>query len=165
MGRRRFSHVTAVSWPHAAAAILLFAFAACSSERDTPEARVRAVLAQAETAAEKKNLGELRQLVSDKYADSQGQDKRAIEGILRYYFLRNERIHLLTRIQAIAFPEPGTAQATVLVAMAGQPIPTTQEIERVRADLHRFEIAFVNESGTWRAVRAEWRRAELSDFL
>jgi hypothetical protein len=148
-----------------AGAVLLAALGACSADRDTPTARVRAVLARAETAAEKRDLGELRQLISDKYTDSQGQDKRAIEGVLRYYFLRNERIHLLTRIQAVTFPEPGKAQATVFVAMAGQPLRSPEEIERLRADLHRFEIAFVNEGGEWRAVRAEWRRAELNDFL
>jgi hypothetical protein len=138
---------------------------ACSSERDSPEAQVRALLAQGETAAEKKESGVLRQLISEKYSDSQGQDKKAVDALLRYYFLRNQSIHLFTRIRQIGFPQPDLAQADVMVAMAGQPISDAEELERLRADLHRFEITLARENGEWKVVRAEWRRAEFADFL
>lgn len=137
----------------------------CSPAEDSPETQIRTLLKQGETAAEKKQTGELRQMISDKYSDSQGQDKKAIEAILRYYFLRNETIHLLIRIQSIAFPRPAQAQAIVLVAMAGQPISGAQELERLRADLHRFEITLAGENKEWKVICAEWRRAEPGDFF
>jgi predicted Zn-dependent peptidase len=143
----------------------MISVSACSSKQDSPEAQVRALINQAESDAEKKESGALRRLVSEKYSDSQGQDKKAIEAILRYYFLRNESIHLLTRIQQIAVPKPETAQAVVLVAMAGQPISSSEELERIRADLYRFELSLSREDGEWRVIRAEWRRAEFIDFL
>jgi hypothetical protein len=138
---------------------------ACSSERDSPEAQVRALLAQGEAAAEKKESGVLRQLISEKYSDSQGQDKKAVEAMLRFYFLRNQSIHLFTRTRQISFPQPDLAQADVMVAMAGQPISDAEELERLRADLHRFEITLARENGQWKVMRAEWRRAEFADFL
>ncbi|MDO8704245.1 MAG: hypothetical protein Q7J84_04790 [Sulfuricaulis sp.] len=137
----------------------------CSPPENSPEAQVRTLLKRGETATEKKETGVLRQMISEKYVDSQGQDKRAIEAILRYYFMRHDSIHLLMRIQSIAFPQPGQAQAIVLVAMAGQPISDVQELERLRADLHRFEIILANENKEWKVIRAEWRRAEPADFL
>ena len=137
----------------------------CSPAEDSPETQVRTLLERGETAAEKKETGVLRKMISEKYSDSQGQDKRAIEAILRYYFLRNESIHLFVRIQSIAFPQPVQAQAIVLVAMAGQPIAGAQELERLRADLHRFEITLASENKEWKVVRAEWRRAEPGDFF
>ena len=138
---------------------------ACSSERDSPEAQVRALLAQGEAAAEKKESATLRQMISEKYSDSRGQDKKAVEAMLRFYFLRNQSIHLFTRIRQINFPQPDLAQADVMVAMAGQPISDAEELERLRADLHRFEITLARESGEWKVMRAEWRRAEFADFL
>jgi len=138
---------------------------ACSSGRDSPEAQVRALLARGEAAAEKKESGVLRQMISEKYSDSQGQDKKAVEAVLRYYFLRNQSIHLFTRIRQISFPQPDLAQADVMVAMTGQPISDAEELERLRADLHRFEITLARESGEWKVMRAEWRRAEFADFL
>lgn len=148
-----------------ALALLFPLLVSCSAERETPEAQVRALLAQGEAAAEKKESGALRQLISEKYSDSQGQDKKTIESILRYYFLRNESIHLLTRVQQITIPRPDAAQAIVMVAMASQPIANAEELERLRADLHRFEITLARESGEWKVTRAEWRRAEFADFL
>jgi len=138
---------------------------ACSSGWDSPEAQVRALLARGEAAAEKKESGVLRQMISEKYSDSQGQDKKAVEAVLRYYFLRNQSIHLFTRIRQISFPQPDLAQADVMVAMTGQPISDAEELERLRADLHRFEITLARESGEWKVMRAEWRRAEFADFL
>jgi hypothetical protein len=137
----------------------------CSPAEDSPETQIRTLLQQGETAAENRETGALRKMISEKYSDSQGQDKRAIEAILRYYFLRNESIHLFVRIQSIAFPQPAQAQAIVLAAMAGQPIAGAQELERLRADLHRFEITLSSENKEWKVIRAEWRRAEPGDFF
>ena len=137
----------------------------CAPGENSPEAQVRTLLKRGESAAEKKESGVLRQMISEKYSDSQGQDKRAIEAILRYYFLRHESIHLLVRIQSIDFPQPAQAQAVVLVAMAGQPISGAQELERLRADLYRFEIVLTTENKEWKVIRAEWRRAEPGDFF
>ncbi|MBS1246174.1 MAG: hypothetical protein H6R47_373, partial [Proteobacteria bacterium] len=116
-------------------------------------------------AAEQKSIGTLRDSISEKYADEQGQDKRAIENLLRLHFLRNESVHLFAHIQSVTLPQPDRAQAIVLVAMAGVPIASAQELPALRADLHRFEIDFAREGKTWRVQRATWRRAELGEFL
>ncbi|HYA37291.1 MAG TPA: hypothetical protein VEI74_03345 [Candidatus Methylomirabilis sp.] len=160
---RRYTRRRAILFAALAATSLLPV--SCSSAKDTPEAQVRALIARAETAAEQKDLAALRSMISDKYADSEGQDKKAIEAVLRFYFLRNQSIHLFTRIQAITFPEPSRARAVALVAMAGRPIKGEQELERLHADLNRFVVTLARENTEWRVVTAEWRRAEAGDFL
>ena len=145
---------------------VMLSVAACSSEQDSPEVQVRALLEQGEAAAEKRETGILRRMISEKYSDSQGQDKKAVEGLLRYYFLRNESIHLFMHIRQITIPRPDVAQAIVMVAMAAQPIADVEQIERLRADLHRFDLSLAREeNGEWKVTRAEWRRAEFTDFL
>jgi hypothetical protein len=147
-----------------AAAIVLSGLGACR-QAETPEARLRALIARSEQLAEEKNAGGLRAMVSERYGDEHGQDKRAIEALLRFYFLRHRTIHLLTRIESVSLPQPGRAQAVVYAAMAGTPLPDASELSRFAADLHRFELEFTEEGGDWRLVRAGWRRAELADFL
>ncbi|MEK7303590.1 MAG: hypothetical protein AAB174_00910 [Pseudomonadota bacterium] len=137
----------------------------CRGERASPEAEVRALINSTVTAAEQKSIGTLKDSISEKYADDQGQNKRAVEGLLRLHFLRNETVYLYAHIQSVTLPQPERAQATVLVAMAGVPIASAQELPMLRADLHRFEIDFVRENKTWRVQRAAWRRAELGEFL
>lgn len=139
---------------------------ACSGEpASTAEQQLRALIAQAEEAAERKDIAVLRRTLSERYADAHGNDRRAIEGILRGHFLRHQSIHLLTRVAAIALPAPGRAQATIYVAMAGRPVATAEELVRLKADLYRFDLFLEKEGGEWRVLRAEWRPAELGDFL
>jgi hypothetical protein len=127
---------------------------------------VRALIQKAEVAAENKDLGALRDLVSDNYTDEFGQDKQAILGILSFHFFRNQSIYLMTRIQTIAFPEVARAEAVLFVATAGQPIRATEELVALRADLFRFDIVLADRGkGGWKVTRAQWRRVELKDFL
>jgi hypothetical protein len=78
----------------------------------------------------------------------------------------NQKIHLLAQTKSVRFPDPRTAEAVVVVAMAGQPIQTAEAAERLRANIHRFEIRFVSDGGSeWRAVYADWRYAELGDLF
>lgn len=137
----------------------------CRGERASPEAEVRALINNAVTAAQQKSIGTLKDSISEKYADEQGQNKRAVENLLRLHFLRNETVYLYAHIQSVTLPQPERAQATVLVAMAGVPIASAQALPALRADLHRFEIDVVRENKTWRVQRAAWRRAELGEFL
>jgi len=153
------------SWAAILTATVLIVLAACSTERASPEARVRALIQDSAVAAEKKEIGTLKGAVSQRYGDAEGRDKRAIEGILRYHLLRHQAIHLFTRTHSVTFPQPGQALATVYVAMAGQPIADAQALARLRADFYRFEFLWAEEDGAWRVARAEWRPAELADFL
>jgi hypothetical protein len=145
-----------------AAALLL---GGCRGAPDGPDAQVRALVRDAVAAAERKDVGALRAMVSERYADDQGQDKRAIEALLRLHFLRNQSVHLYARVRSVTLAPPDRAQASVLVAMAGVPISSGEQLPGLRADLHRFELELAREDGTWRVQRAAWQRAEAGEFL
>ncbi|HKQ30369.1 MAG TPA: hypothetical protein VJS66_03695 [Burkholderiales bacterium] len=146
------------------AAMVLVLLSGCG-KKETPETQVRRTVSEAAAAAEKKDSATLRATVSDKYTDTQGRDKKTVEGILRAYFLRNASLHLFTRTSSVTFPEKEKALATVYVGMAAQPVPSAEALERLRADLYRFDLTFVREGDAWRVVGAEWRPAELGDFV
>jgi len=147
--------------------LLLAALAlnACRGERLSPEDQIRARISLAVTAAEQKDLGTLRDMISDQFRDEQGQDRRAVENILRVHFLRNESLHFLTRVVSVTLASPDRAEAVVLAAMAGVPITSEADLPGLRADLHRFEISFVREDKTWRVRHAAWRRADPGEFI
>ncbi len=131
-----------------------------------PEARVRALLERAQEAVVDQDLGVLTELVSTRYTDGAGRDRRAIVGLLRRQFLDNRAIHLLTRIQRLALPEPARAEATVLVALGGAPIDSQAEISSLRADLYEFELILVDEgAGDWKVISAAWRRRQTGGLL
>jgi hypothetical protein len=146
-------------------AISAIALPACSSEPGSAEAQIRALLTEMEAAAEEKELRALKTVVAEQYADELGNDRRDIVQLLTYHFLRNQSIHLLTRVAAIELPEPGRASATVYVAMAGRPIPDAAALTQLRANLYHFEFSLEAVGKNWQVTSAAWRPAEGRDFL
>lgn len=147
------------------AAITAIACSACSSQPQSADLEIRALLAEMEVAAEEKDLRPLKELVSEHYADASGNDRRDILRLLTYHFLRNQSIYLFTRVAAIEFPEPDRASVTVYVAMAGRPIPDLDAMKRLRANLYRFDFELEDVEERWQLERAAWRQAEARDFL
>jgi len=138
---------------------------ACAGKKP-PEERVRAFVARAEEAAEARDLSALKEMVSADYADQSGRNRRGLMGILTVHFMRNESVHLLTRIAQIRLDEPARAEVTVFVAMAGTPIPEAGELRRLRADLYRFDLRLdETPGGKWQLRTAAWRPAAPADFL
>lgn len=134
--------------------LLLVLLGACGS-KSSPEDQVRAVIAAAETAAEARDLSEVMDLVADGYTDTRGQDKAAIRDLMRAYFVINQSVHLLMRVEEIEFPADEIATAHIAVGMIGQ---QTQEDWQFVADIYEFDVQIVREDGDWRLQSAEWRR-------
>ena len=147
------------------AAIAAIAWPACSPQPESAEAQIRALLAEMEVATEAKNLRPLKAVVSERYTDDLGNDRQAIVRLLTYHFLRNQSIHLLTRVAAIDLPEPERASVTTYVAMAGRPIADANALTQLRANLYRFDFALEDVEERWQVKRAAWRPAQAGDFL
>ncbi len=159
-------HAVAIALQAALTALALLPLLGCWPEPSSPEGQLRALFAEAEKAAEARDAGVLKDLISERYADRRGHDQQAIVGLINFYFFRHKSIHLLTRIGSPRFLQPTRAEVKAFVAMAGQPIPAGAELSRLRADLHRFDFELVRGAeGEWKVTRAEWRRAQISDFL
>lgn len=145
--------------------------AACSGPTDSPEQQIRALLEQAESAAEDKNIDDLKSLIADDYQDSQGNDKKTLGRLLVFYFLRHQSIYLLSRIHTITFAPDETgaktgdyANISLSVAMAGTPFP--ENLSHFRADFFHFDIVLVKTGAEdWQVTQADWRRSDWQDFL
>ncbi len=93
--------------------------AACADEA-SPEQQVRAVIESMEVAAEARDVGDLMEHISANYRDAQGQDRTEASRYARGYFIANQSVHLLTRIESLEFPSPDEARVKLQVGMAGR---------------------------------------------
>lgn len=151
---------------HLAIGLLLMAGLVACGSPDDPEARLRETLAQAEAAIEAGSLLKAAAFISPDYRDDRGFDKRAISRLLLGYLQRHRNIHLLTRIRSVTLSGDGHQAALVLlVAMADVPLASLDALQGVRADLHRFDMTFVDGEDGWRLLRADWQRAERDQLL
>lgn len=136
----------------------------CGRGAETPEDQVRRVLAALEAAAEARDVGALKEHLSEAYKDAQGNDRRTVLGMATGHFMRNKSVYVFSRIAQVEIPDPGSARAEALVALAGTPIVDAGALPRVNADLYRFDVRLRDEDGTWRVISAAWQPATLSDF-
>lgn len=125
---------------------------------DTPERQVRKVIERMETAAEARDVGDLTEHLSKNYRDAYRQGAAEASRHARGYFIANQAIHLLTKIESIDFPSSEEARATVLVGMVSREADASAAWD-LAADLYRFELSLLREAGEWKVSYARWERS------
>ena len=151
------------AWRRAVAVLWVVAVLAGCGGEPTPEERIRALIAEAEIAAEARDTGDVMALVAESYQDVHGHSREDLRNFLRAMFLRYQSIHLLVRVSSIEVTDE-RARVTLFVAMAGQPL-TEANLPLVRADGHRHDLDLITRDGEWRVEGAAWRQANRGDLL
>lgn len=117
-------------------ALLLLA-TGCGPAAGTPEEQLRQWVAAVEAAAENKARGDVLELIATSYNDARGNTREDVDKMLRLYFLRQDRIVLLTSIDTIAVHGGTAATLDLTVGMAGTGGNAALGLS---ADAYRFEL-------------------------
>jgi hypothetical protein len=133
---------------------------ACSDD-SSPEAQVRKTLAAIEAAAEARDVGGVMEYVSEQFRDASGRDGRELAQYVRGYFIANQSIHLLTRIENIEFPTRTEARAKVTVGMVGREAAEA-DAWNLAAEVRDFDVTFMSEDGEWKITHAQWGQPGLN---
>ena len=133
-------------------ASLICAFLAGCGPEAGPEEALRSWVDAAEAAAEDKDRRGLLALISENYADSRGNDHAQIGNMIRYYFLRQQSVALITSIDDIAVMGDTAAEIGLTVGMAG----TDTSAFGVRADAYNFKLELENVDDEWMLIGARW---------
>jgi len=145
----------------APASLLLAAWAtvlllsACSAP-DSPESQVRKVVEQMEIATEARSTSDVLEAVSDSYQDAYGGTRQDASQHLRGYFIANQSIHLLTRVNSVEFPIPEEARVRISVGMLGREAEASGNRD-LAADLYDFDVTMQREDGQWKVTYAKWK--------
>jgi hypothetical protein len=123
-----------------------------------PEAEIRALLAAAEEAAEARDVGFFNDALGAGYRDARGNDRGELIRLVRGFFIANQRIEIVSRIDEIVLEGEDAARAVLHAGMVGQRTGAAL-IDGIDADLYRFELELVNDGGDWQIIGADYRRA------
>lgn len=145
--------------------LFLFLFLAGCGSGETPEDQVRQYVAMGEEAVETRDIGDVKELISEKYRDEHSRTRRDLVALAARYIFSNKNIHVLTRVNELSFPSENTAALQLYVAMTGQNVSDLDALLNMQADLYRFEMELVKEDKKWRLLKADWRRARGEDFF
>jgi len=133
-----------------------FTLTACG-DADSPEQQVRQVIDRMEVAAEARDVSELVEHLSSEYRDANGMSPDEAARYARGYFIANQSIHLLTRVEEIEFPLADEARARVLVGMVGRDADAAGQWD-LAADLYEFKVSLRQEDGEWKVTFAQWAK-------
>jgi len=136
----------------AAAALAAVLLAGACAEPSTPEAELRALVAEAEEAAERKARRALMNRVSAGYSDARGNDRADIDRLLRLIFLRQRSVGLLVDVDSVDVFGEDAAEMVLTVGMAA----TNDRLLGFSADAYRFELELVKDGGEWQVIGARW---------
>ena len=131
----------------------------CSEPASAPEEELRAWVDRGIEAAENKERRKLMGMVAMAYADARGNERDEIDGLLRIYFLRQNNITLLPKIEEITIYDDTAGKIVMTVGMAG----TNDGVLGFSADAYRFALELEKDADEWQLISARW--GELGDEL
>ena len=125
---------------------------ACSAPSTGPEGEVREWLDRGVVATEAKDRSELLDIISPAYADSRGNKRAQIGNILRAYFMRMNKIELITTVNEITIMGETAAEVLLTVGMAGK----KDGLLGFSADAYEFSLELEKSRGEWQLLSARW---------
>ena len=144
--------------PGLALLAVLVTFVAGCGEPQTPDALVRAVIAQGEQAAEARDLSGIMDLVAPAFEDGQGGGRDELKQYLRGYLVAHQAIHLLTKVESVEFPYRDMAKVSLTLGTLGRDTAAATAFD-LAADVYDVELELKLDDGEWRVTRASWRPA------
>lgn len=137
--------------------VLTLAALAAGCGADDPDLAIRALLTQAEQAAEARDAGFFGDILGASYRDARGNDRDELLRTIRGYFIVNRRIEVVSRIDEVVLEGADAARAVVHAGVLGQR-SGAEWLGGMNADLYRFDLELVNHDGEWQIIGATWRR-------
>lgn len=125
---------------------------ACGETYVSEEDAVRVWVTDAVAAAESKDRRELLGLISESYADARGNDRDDINNLLRIYFLRQQKVTIMTKVEQITLFGNTAAEVSLTAGMAGM----NESVLGLTADAYKFEFELENDGAKWLLLGARW---------
>jgi hypothetical protein len=120
-----------------------------------PDGELRAVIEAAESAAEARDTGFFRELISTSYGDVHGRRRDDIVNLVRGVFLANSTVEVVNRIDEIVLAGDDAATVALQTAVVGR--APGRSVLGIDADIYRIELELVREDDAWRVIAAAWK--------
>jgi hypothetical protein len=134
--------------------VLAIALLAACGSRSEPEEELRALVDEAEVAAEERDASALRALIADDYQDPRGRNAGDVRAYLHGYLIAHPSIRLITRIDSIELEGKELARVAVTVGMLGREAGADDDWD-LAGDIYRLDLRLAREDdGDWRVIRA-----------
>ena len=153
------SALSGIQGRYLVATLLCAGIVSCGGPVEGPEQAIRSWVSRGEELSQAKDRRALVDMISESYTDARGNDRDDIENMFRLYFLRQNKVALITSIEELNVYGDSAAQLLLTVGMAG----TNEGTLGFSANAYRFEMEFELEDDEWLLHSARW--GELGEDL
>lgn len=145
--------------------VVIVAWIALRGEDDDPEAQIRATLQRAVEAVERKDLGGVMEVVSERFESGELTRDR-VKGILFMQLQRNDWGRVFLTDTAVELIQDDHAEVkTAAVLAGGERVEALRDVAPARASVYRFELELRKEEDEWRVTSAQYRRARWDELI
>jgi hypothetical protein len=139
---------------------------ACGGDPLSPEEQVRTVIEAMEQAAEEGDVSAFKAIVSERYEDHYGHDKRSLAAYVTFHVMRHSHRRFFARVRSVEIRDDGRAEVVVVAAVSGRDVSGIEELVGLQADVYKIDMDLDDEGdGDWRVVWAQWKRTPPTDLL
>ena len=138
----------------------------CGGDPLSPEEQVRTVIGELERAAEEGDVSAFKAVVSERYQDERGFDKRDLAAYVTFHVMRHTHRRFFARVRSVEIRDSGRAEAVVVAAISGREVGGIEELAGLHGDVYKIDMDLDDEGdGDWRVVWAQWKRTVPTDLL
>ncbi len=138
----------------------------CGGDPLSPEEQIRTVIEDLERAAEEGDVSAFKAVVSERYHDERGFDKRDLAAYVTFHVMRHTHRRFFARVRSVEIRDGGRAEVVVVAAISGRDVSGIEELASLHGDVYKVDIDLDDEGdGDWRVVWAQWRRTAGTDLL
>lgn len=135
----------------------------------TPEERIQAMFQDAARAAEQRKVGEVVELLSDRF-DGGGEGQRAtrdeVRRMLALELLRGQWVSVTISSARVIVDGPrARASVDAVLSRAADRSKGLTSLLPGEASVHRFSLDLEDEAGKWRIVSGRWRQIGIEEAL
>ncbi len=139
-----------------AIALVFTLISACGGPPDAPEEALRRWVADAQAAAEREDRDALMSMLSEHYSDARGNDYDSVEQMLGFYFLRQDSVVLISKIDEITVSGASGADLAALVKLSVGMAGANDAALGFSADAYGFELELEQNGDDWLLIAARW---------
>lgn len=144
--------------------LVLSQLSACSLFDGQPDNALEKLIGEIEVDFEEHQGRRLKKRIAIDYKDDQGRSRQDLEGMVTYYLLAHQKIHLLVHLSESSCQNELQCSTVVYVAMAGRSGKVKEMLSSLQTDIYRFNFQFKKADGDWLLHNADWQKATTDDI-
>ena len=135
--------------------IMLIAF---GCHKETEQDKIKKVITEIQTAAEKKDIKKIVNNIAKTYNDPQGYNYEKIKGLLIGYFLQYPKISAYITNLEISVENTSAEAVFQTVLTSGNKTGSASDVIPQSLGVWDFDVSLKKESNGWKVTSAKWEQ-------